>query len=146
MPVHESARNRVTAELRAPRVAFVTFEGHLDEEVHFFVRAFAESLGEEPMHIFFDTTAMTGFDPAFRQRMLVWQAATKGRVFQVALVKSPFVAVAISIANKFVGGGVELTSNRARFERELATAIARAAARPASQPSIHTDGVRVRRL
>ena len=119
---------------RAPRVMFALLSGHLEDGIYRALRKFAdEELVRHgaPLRAFFDTTAMTGFESAFRQRMMTWQASDKNRVVQMALVKSSLVAVTIAAANRIVGGGVEITSNRARFEKALADAVAAAVFAPA---------------
>lgn len=127
----EVSTGRGTARMisRAPGVMFTVFSGHVDDGIYDAVRKFAEAelaAHGPPMRLYFDTTGMTGFTTSFRKKMLVWQAATLKTMPQMALVKSPLVSLAIAAANRIAGGGVEITSNRARFERALKDAIASA--------------------
>jgi hypothetical protein len=114
---------RVTAP--APGVVLVVFAGFLEEALYTALRkvADAELAGAEHLHAFFDSENVTGFEPAFRQKMMVWQASTRGRITQHILLRSKMLAAAIALANRITGGGAAITSSRARWERELADAV-----------------------
>jgi hypothetical protein len=110
----------------APGMLHIVLAGHCDDEIYRVLR----SKGDEQtwdgtgLVVFYDTTSMTGFEKSFRLKMMAWQAETHGRQFQYVLVKSPIVAAAISAATKFIGGGAQITSNRAKFETLLDDAVA----------------------
>jgi hypothetical protein len=109
---------------RAPGVIVVEFAGFLEESLFFSMRRLADLELERcgKLKVFFDSEKVSGFEPAFRQRMMTWQASTRGKVKQVILLRSKLLAAAISVANKLTGGGAEITSNRARWEAELVDA------------------------
>ena len=120
----ESANAKARARHLAPGLIHLTLEGRVDDEVFEFVHAAANpALATGGITMFFDTTALTDFTSSFRLRMMDWQAETKGRQFQVVLLRSRLVALAIATANKIVGGGVVVTASREHFDRLLADAV-----------------------
>jgi hypothetical protein len=110
---------------RAPGVLQVEFSGFLEEALYVSMRRVADAELERcgKLKVFFDSEKASGFEPAFRQRMMVWQASTRGKVKQVILLRSKLMAAAIAIANKLTGGGAEIMSNRTRWEAELVEAV-----------------------
>lgn len=110
----------------APGLLHIDLAGHCDDEIYRVVRTAgdAHTWDGTGLVCFYDTTEMTGFEKSFRLKMMAWQAETHGRQFQYVLVRSPLVAAAITAATKFIGGGAQITSNRAKFEVLLAAAVA----------------------
>ena len=115
---------RVTT--RAPGVLHVVFTGFLEEDLYTALRKVADDELERAggLRVFFDSEQVTGFEPEFRQRMMAWQAMTLGRVQQHILLRSKIMAAAIALANRIIGGGAEITSNRSRWQRQLDDAVA----------------------
>ncbi|MDP1912042.1 hypothetical protein [Brevundimonas sp.] len=108
----------------APGLLHLTLAGRMDVEAFDFIHSTANpQLAAGGITMFFDTVAMTGFTNEFRLRMMAWQLETKGRQFQVVLLRHRLVALAIAVANKVVGGGVVVTADRDHFDRLLADAV-----------------------
>ena len=119
----ESATARARARHLAPGLIHLTLEGRVDEVFDFVHSAANPELAGGGITMFFDTIALTGFTNSFRLRMMNWQAETRGRQFQVVLLRSRMVALAIATANKIVGGGAVVTASRDHFDRLLADAV-----------------------
>jgi hypothetical protein len=120
----ESAGAKARVKHLAPGLMHFTFEGHVDDGVFDFVHKAAHpELAAGGITMFFDTMGLTGFTTSFRLRMVHWQKQTKGRQFQVVLLRSRVVAFAIGTANKMLGGGVVVTADPAAFERLLTEAV-----------------------
>ena len=116
----ESANAKARARHLAPGLIHLTLEGRVDDEVFEFVHAAANpALATGGITMFFDTTALTDFTSSFRLRMMDWQAETKGRQFQVVLLRSRLVALAIATANKRLR--TASASNRSKCSRLAVT-------------------------
>lgn len=120
--------DRCSARIRvlAPGLLHIDLVGHLNVDIYRVLRKAGDDQTWEGtgLVMFFDTTGMTGFEKSFRLKMMAWQAEAHGRQFQYVLVNSPFVAAAITAATKLIGGGAQITSDRTKFEKLLADAVA----------------------
>src|SRR5262245_6102113 len=72
-------RGEVQYRVVAPSVVFFKFTGHMEPSVVSRIRdsvAVVVESGKE-VDLFFDTEAMTGYHPRFREQMTAWHAALK---------------------------------------------------------------------
>ena len=124
--IFEGATGKARVRRLAPGLWSVVLEGRCELEVfEFMYQAATPEIadGSSGHTIFFDSTAMTGFTTEFRLRMMVWQQETRGRQFQVVLVRSRVLAAAITLSSKLVGVRVSVTADREHFDRLLAEAV-----------------------
>jgi hypothetical protein len=124
----EIGRGQVRARVAAQGVLVFQMSGHMGHE---FVRRFDEATAPHVAHgqidFFFDTEAMKGYEPQFREQMTQWHKRLKPSTRSAnVLIKSKMVAMAISIANLVTGGILKAYSSRSEFEAALAAAVERA--------------------
>jgi hypothetical protein len=112
----------------APSVVHTRGAGHADlacvkEFWDFFEKVAAT---QSPVENFHDWADIEGYDPEVRQRYMQWSRAHRAEIRAAhILVRSRLVVMGVTVANLALG---YLTAyhDRARFERALADAIARA--------------------
>lgn len=125
---------QVRASRPAPGVVLYAFSGRMTPELVERIRDYAaEEIGRAGrVDVFFDTEAMTGYHPEFRDRMTEWHAAIKPQTRSAnVLVRSTLISMAIAIANLVTGGLLKSHSTRRTFESALSDACRAArAARP----------------
>jgi serine/threonine protein kinase len=120
------------ARIPAPGIVHIVLRGHGDADAAAWQTGVVDEEIERVGHATFysDVYELTTHDAGMRKHMTAWQKRTGDRVAQLVLFRSRLVVFAISMANRLTGGGAEVTSSRARFDQELATAIARGGLEP----------------
>jgi hypothetical protein len=116
----------VLYEQRAPGVLVFRMSGRMDPSfVDHFEQAVAPFVAlSKQVDLFFDTHAMTGYHPLFRERMTAWHAAFKPLTRSAhVLLSSKLVAMAIAIANLVTGGMLKTHSSEAEFEAMIKKAV-----------------------
>jgi hypothetical protein len=132
-------RSEATFREVSPGVLLFAFKGHMAAElvakISGAVAPFVER--REQFDVFFDTEKMTGYEPAFRQRMTAWHEEVKPWTRSAGvLVSSKIVSMAISVANLVTGGILKTFADRPSFEARIAEAAGTArATRPSIRPS-----------
>jgi hypothetical protein len=123
----------VVARVLAPTVILVKMVGVQDDPR--VVKAFATWFGKLPreregFHMFWDTEENSGYKTQNREALEQWyKQALPLFVATNVLVRSKLMAMAVSISNLTMGGSLKATSDRAKFEGLIASAL-RVASRP----------------
>jgi hypothetical protein len=121
-------RGEVEYRVVAPCVVLLKFTGHMEPSVVSRIRDSVAVVAEpgKQVDLFFDTEAMTGYHPRFREQMTAWHAALKPQTRSAnVLVKSKLISMAIAVANLVTGGILKSFAERGAFEQTLADVCSR---------------------
>jgi len=121
----DGAQGNVRASRPATGVLLFAFSGRMTPDLVARIRAFVadEIARANKVDVFFDTEAMAGYHPEFRDRMTAWHSEIKPQTRSAhVLVRSKLVAMAIAVANMVTGGLLKSHSERRSFEAALAEA------------------------
>lgn len=128
---HRTERGELRIWLAAPTVMVFRYKGHSDAGyVDFLERIFHETFGaRRRVHVFVDCEEQTGYDAAFRDRIVEWAKRIHPQTQTYCLlVRSRLVAFGISVANLLVGGHTTIVASRSAFRSRLEMAVRRSLA------------------